>query len=697
MRKVLAVLVAGLFLILFFVAVTVNQVVETATDPAVITEMIDDAEMYDYVYDNIIGNLVHDMVSKGIEIESGLADSAAPTVLTFDDPDAATLVITGFIETIVPREYVKSKIEEGMKGIAPYARGDVDTFTFDLEVQERVRAVPDAARQVVSDLDLTERVIEDLLIPQLDSFTDQISGQALGIDLTEAEVESAARQIFSAEWLEGQLFGAIDEITPYFAGDADSFSVELRFDDRAVIIGQILKDKLVSEGTLYNLVFAQVVDPLIQQTVAQSSSVGFGISLTEAEVVDSFEVIAPKQWVQDQAEGVIDVLIAYMAGETDSLEYRVDLTDSKIAASRELEALALRKLEAALDDIPACSAPADALGASQDIRSQQSPRCIAGGQPMIDLALNTFAPVMTAQVVSFIDAQVPSEVSYSQADFESQVGGRLESIDQIRELIAEGFSFSNRDLVNMIASDSSRRAQADAERRLQTFADGFVFTEQDITGDLDLTAQKQLDDIRGYVGTGLSIRWVLWVLVLIPLIVIALIGGRGWAVRLKWAGGVAAISALIVYGGIAIVWSLSDFAQEYVPDYGAWVNPDFRADYPRLSDELENGELNVRFERLLDSWQQGWRNQAVPWIAVGAVAFAVGIVLPRFGGKKGIRMGGKPSYTGSSPEPSSSEFAIPKDSGDAPEGEDTDVPDEPDPKPPGDSTAQETRPGTQRI
>ena len=687
MRKVLAVLVAGLFLILFFVAVTVNQVVDTASEPDVVTGMLDDAEMYDYVYDNIIGNLVHDMVSKGIEIESGLGDSSAPTILTFDDPDAAALAITTFIETIVPREYVKGKIEEGMDGLVPYARGDADTFTLDLEVQERVRAVPEAARQVVADLDLTERVIEDLLIPQLDSFTGQISGQALGINLTKAEIESAARQIFATEWLEGQLFGAIDEATPFFAGDAESFSVELQFGDRAVIIGQILKDKLISQDTLYNLVFAQVVDPLIQQTVAQSTSVGFGISLTEAEVVNAFEVIAPRQWVQDQGEGVIDALIAYMVGETNSLAYRVDLTDRKVAASTELEALALRKLETALDGIPECSDPAAALGATQDIRSQQLPRCIAGGQPMIDLALNTFAPVMSQQVTSFVEAQVPSEVSYSQADFEAQVGGSLESVDEIRDQIAEGFSFSDRDLVDMIASDSSRRAQADAERTLQTLADGFVFTEEDIVSDLDPAARKQLNDIRGYVGTGLSVRWVLWILVLIPLAVIALIGGNGWPGRLKWAGGVAAISALIVYGGIAVAWSVNDIAQEYIPDYGARVNADFRADYPRLSDELESGELNVRFERLMDSWQQGWRNQTVPWIVAGAVAFVVGIVLSKFGGKKGIRMGGGPSYKGSSPKPSSSAFSIPKDWGDTPEGAEPDVPDEPDPKPAGDSTA----------
>ena len=119
-------------------------------------------------------------------------NSSHPARAEIDDPDAAALAITNFIETIVPREYVRAKIEEGVQGLVPYARGEVDTFPLDLEVQERVRAVPDAARQVVSDLDLAERVIEDLLIPQLGAFADQISGQALGIELTDAEVESAA-------------------------------------------------------------------------------------------------------------------------------------------------------------------------------------------------------------------------------------------------------------------------------------------------------------------------------------------------------------------------------------------------------------------------------------------------------------------------------------------------------------------------
>ena len=77
-------------------------------------------------------------------------------------------------------------------------------------------------------------------------------------------------------------------------------------------------------------------------------------------------------------------------------------------------------------------------------------------------------------------------------------------------------------------------------------AAGVVITEKNIRDNLIPSAVQQLDDVRGYVNRGLSLRWLLWVLVLMPLIAIGFIGGRGWAGRLKWAGGVATVCALIV-------------------------------------------------------------------------------------------------------------------------------------------------------
>ena len=664
MRKLLAVLLAGLFLILFFVATTVNQVVDTASDPGVINGMLDDADAYNYVYDNIIGNLVSDFVEQGIEVDTGL-DSGAPSVLRFEDPDQAALAITDLIETLIPREYVQEKLEASLNGVLPYVRGETDEFTIDLEVQERVRSVPGAVRKVAVDLELTERVIEDLLIPQMDQFVGQISTQGLGIEFTTQEIETSARLVFEPEWLEGQIFGAIDEVTPFFAGDSDKFNIVLRFDDRAVIIGEVLKNKLVDEDTLYDLVFDQVIDPLIQQTVAQTTDIGFGISLTEQEVVDTFEIIAPRAWVSEQGEGVIDALIAYLVGETNSLEYTIELSDQKATATTALQDLARAKLEETIGTIPNCSSPLNALGAAQDLASLSIPRCIAGGQTTINLILGSFGPIIDAQVASFVEDQVPNEIAYTRADIEAQIGGSFDTLDDVRARIVEGVSFSDQDLIAALADDSDAQSLADAEETLLILANGILITEKNITDNLQGENLQMFDDVRDYAGTALSVRWLLWVLVLIPLAVIALIGGRGWAGRLKWAGGVAAVCALLVYGGIAIAWSMNDIAQDYVPDYVAELSQEFRADYPRLTAELETDELTNRFERSIDSWQQSWRNQTVPWIIGGLIAFAAGTVLSIRGSKKTVSMGSGTAYKGSTSSAASSDASsIPKDWGD---------------------------------
>jgi hypothetical protein len=461
-------------------------------------------------------------------------------------------------------------------------------------------------------------------------------------------VENAAREVFEAGWLEAQLFGAIDEITPFFAGDADSFNVVLKFDDRAVIFGRILKEKLVSESTLYNLVFTQVVDPLIQQTISDSTSVGFGIALTEVEVVETFEIIAPRAWVEEQGEGVIDALLDYLVGKSDSLEYTVDLSDRKSEATETLQILAREKLKLALGDIPTCSSPLDAIGASQDLAARQFPRCVIGGQSAIDSTIAEFGPVMDLKIASFVEAQVPNEVAYSQAQLAAHTGGGLDTIKDLRSRIYEGVNFTDRDLVNAM-SDGSPESQDDAEKALRILANGVMITEQNITDNINPGALQQFNDARDLAGTALGIRWILWIFVLVPLFLIVLIGGSDWSGRMKWVGGVVAVSALIVYGGIAVAWSFNDIVQDYVPNYGSEVSNEFRSDYPRLSAELESDELNNRFERAMDSWQQSWRNQALPWILGGVVVFAAGIALSVLNARKVTPLGGGTAHKGSKP------------------------------------------------
>ncbi len=624
MRNFLALVFSAGLVVLLFLVVTANHALNTISEPDVIISVLNDAEAYDYLYDEIIGNLVYDVVEKGVEFNSGIGESSSPTVLEFDDPVTAAAAITSFVEKLVPREYLREKIEEGLHGVVPYAAGQTDEFKIDLEVQDRVRELPDSVRTLVTELRLVQQLTDDLIVPQMSEFNSQISGSGLGIEFTQKENETNVRLILPPEWVEEQLFHTLDELTTYLVGDSDGFSVLIKLEDRVVIIGEILKDKISSDNTLYKLVFAKVIDPAIQRTVDQSTSVGFGVSLTEQEVTDAVELIAPPEWVRGHGDGVIDALVDYLLGDEDDLNYSVDMTARKAAAAKELQALARIKLVSTLESTPACTSSAAAFAATKAVASGKVPPCLSGG-PMINLALEAFVPKMDQQVESFVMSQIPGEIAYSLSDFAGQGDGVEQQLSDIREKVIEGISFTEKDLIGLIAGGDDPEALDGAEEQLTILAAGVVITEVDIAKSLGPDEIQQMDDLRAQARNWLSLKWILWFLVLIPIGIIAFTGGRGWPGRFKWAGGAVAISAFIVYLGISLIWSVgkNQLPME-IP-----VSEEMRVDYPRLSDELGSESPAELVQSALGSWQSGWRNQTLPWIVFGLLSFTAGTLWSR--------------------------------------------------------------------
>jgi hypothetical protein len=191
--------------------------------------------------------------------------------------------------------------------------------------------------------------------------------------------------------------------------------------------------------------------------------------------------------------------------------------------------------------------------------------------------------------------------------------------------VFEGIRFTEEDLVGLIAGGDDPEALDGAEEKLTMMAAGVVITEMDIVNNLGPDEIQQIDDLRGQARNWLSLKWLLWFVVLIPIGIIAFIGGRGWPGRLKWAGGAVAISALIVYLGISLIWSVgkNQLAME-IP-----VSQEMKVDYPRLSDELGSGAPAELIQNAIGSWQSGWRNQTLPWIIFGLLSFTVGTVWSR--------------------------------------------------------------------
>ena len=214
-------------------------------------------------------------------------------------------------------------------------------------------------------------------------------------------------------------------------------------------------------------------------------------------------------------------------------------------------------------------------------------------------------------------------------------------VDNVRQNVADGVEFSDQDLLDSLAGAGFYRreqlidpdAQMTAEGLIDLIADGVVWTDRDFVEGLDESSRVQLEDLRHNLATVLSFRWLIWLLIVLPLFLLAYFAADRWSSRLKWGGVILAVTAVLVYAGISILWSnySADIYEQYLPkttDFGLQMEEN----YPSLAEEFkENGPVDKLLE-ILQVWQERLRNQTVPWIFIGVLAFALGTGWPNRSG-----------------------------------------------------------------
>ncbi len=624
MRPAFAVLFAFLFAVLFITALLVSRVVNTAGDPSEIAGIINDADLYDFAYDRVLNATISDIVARGVTVETGLD---GPETLEFEDPDRARTAIKAFIETVLPREYVQRKVEEVLEGVIPYAAGRNDNFEVDLETSERIDSFPEAVRVASARIALGELVVSELLVPAVRDISDSITNEALGITLTPDEAEDAARRILPPEWIETNVFSVVDQVAPYFAGTEDELDVVINFQDRVPVAGQILKDKLNDEDTLVRLVFEQVVDPLVASLVADSTVLAFGVEITEADLQEAVEIVAPNDWVREQGDGVIDAVVAWLVGATENLEYTLELEERKSDAAVELEALALRKLDEQVAATPVCQTPTQAAQSLNAALSGAFPSCLPGNSSEI---VDVMRPVISTEISNFVLLSLPDQIVYSDADLRAQLGpDSLDTLDTLRDQVINGVGFDKQDLINQLASDGDAQSVADANELLEIVRAGFVFDQTEITDRMDAAQLTQFNDYRDLISLGWTFRWIVFLPAILLILTVSFIGGRGWAGRAKWAGAPIAIVAILFFASIQVGWaSTSSFRALDVPE--DTLSLETRADFPALSALVYGDEFQNMAERVGSAWISGLAISAVPWAIVGLALFALGFLYPRY-------------------------------------------------------------------
>jgi len=526
------------------------QVNRTFLNPAYYKEELRKADIYNFVTNDLLTSALDE--ARELPPSEGMDENLLVTT------GLETAQILDSVNDAIPPEWVQAQVEESLDEFGQYLVGERDTFTLTINPGERVEQVLDELQELIHEADAYELIYSQQIDPKLEELAS--SDLPLGIDVTGDQLKASFRKIVPPDWVETQVDNAIDEVTPYLAGKEDSFLVTVPLSDR--VEAALEETKIIlAQSDAYDIVYRQAVEPTLVESLGDFVDLPLGIRIAREEVLDALRRVAPPEWVQEQAEAIIDDSTPYIGGRVETFATEIDLTESKERAAVEISALVEARTNEVLARIPSCATIEEffASGGAQP-GSLALPRCVPPGtDPQQILAM--LGIDLDDLVARSIVSNIPNTITFSEFQIRSaltQTGavGTLEQIDHVRKLFKEGFTYDQNDLARDFA-EMSDTTEADAAERIAEFRDwlenGFTYTEVDFQADLaeadDPETAQSFNDARNILKSAKT--WGTFLLFFMVLLLLAIIGflggGSRWSMRVAWAGAFLMVTSAITF------------------------------------------------------------------------------------------------------------------------------------------------------
>ncbi|MEK7777472.1 MAG: hypothetical protein AAB303_02465, partial [Chloroflexota bacterium] len=282
------------------------------------------------------------------------------------------------------------------------------------------------------------------------------------------------REVFPPTWLEEQTEQVIVQVVPYVAGSPQGFKIVVPLKDSIQTAVPGVK-KLMRDEDVYNQLFDQVIVKLVKDNFGQQKELPLGITVTADDVVPALRQVLPPEFLQAQAENMIDQVAPYVTGDAQGFKIVVPLADRKQAALAAIQALVDKKLNGAVAKMRPCTVN-EALDLVQKGFTGSLPPCLPKGFSLdqIKQALGVNIPGITQQQI------------------EKQLGISLDIVTKgvTAETIKQTFGIDIAGQVNKAIGDA--------------IPDEFVFTDVDLRKVLSDKDEKTLDNVLDVTRNGYS-------------------------------------------------------------------------------------------------------------------------------------------------------------------------------------------------
>tara|TARA_B000000460_G_C21532530_1_gene401502 strand:+ start:640 stop:2487 length:1848 start_codon:yes stop_codon:yes gene_type:complete len=526
----------------FQVGVLAQQTASNLINPSFYLETLAESNIYQFLLTDLPRTALKDVRkanSNPIIEQSGLSDE---------------IIITS-INEIIPPEWLQSNFESTVKGVGDYVTGRSDEFTISIPVDERVQAASNQITFILNESDLYKLVMENQVRPVVSEASK--SELPFDVSVNEDQLMASIQKIISKAWLTGQIDSVLGEVVPYAVGAEDTFAVTVTVDDRVEVAVAEVK-VLLAEANAYEALFEGSIAPNISSSIGNSAKLPYGVEITDEEISAIIKETAPPSWMQKITESVLDNATPYLVGRTDEFSISINIEPNKEEAVSDLMALAEQKLNGKLDSLPDCDADEVTNILNNPIGGL--PSCYPA-DPALKRQMQSYTKGYITTVISSVRPQIintiPNLIEFDQDSLRKVVPPKaLDSFDQGRDLMREGYTFRETDLESLIKQGAGDNSWDQVTTVRNSLSKGIQYNDQDfrvhiesITADGGQTL-SMLDQLRGILKLVHMFNLAVYIPTILIAALVGFLGGRGWNQRLIWAAIAMLIASFLVY----VIW-----------------------------------------------------------------------------------------------------------------------------------------------
>lgn len=647
-RRLAAIFLIPIFLIVMTLGLVVFRLNSTVLEPEFYAETLVEVDFYNFLYDTALPQALDD---SGVDLQQGIVGLN----LTNEH-------VTTYAKTVFPPEFLEATVIEVTSELIPYLTGETDAFAIQIPLNGRVGAALGVVRTAVDESDVYGYVFDELVAPEVGPDSRYLASLPYGLTLSGDEIIAGLQEVAPRDWLEGQIDAALTEIEPYVTGDAESFAIVIPLQERVSIALDVFSRWLqgsIATGGAYDYLLEEQIVPVVTENLGGAAVLPFGVKITDTELIEALGEVLPPSWVSERVGDAIDALGPYITGQTDELRLVIPLGDRWAVASEQLVGLADAKFEALYDALPDCTLE-QLLDFSPSLT--EFPACKAPIVTYDDLKALVGLDVLT-ELTGSIVGLLPQDIVVTEAELLGLVADAVD-LDQIRGYLRDGYAYTDVDLRADVADLAGASYLDRYDEVLGWLRDGVVFTEQDVRDEIEPSDFELFDNVRGWIGLGRSLLFLLFLVPALIAAAIGVLGGRNWGSRLAWAGVAPLLAGLLVASSLGVgIGPAGDALKDVIRS--------FSGEPILIEKTVDVGQA------LVDAFSGPIRTQGTILAAIGLAMVAGGIVGSSRSGTARLAPASGPGPVAPPPaEPEPSEPTPTEDAAEAPVG------DEPQERPP---------------